>query len=254
MSTETILIYEDIGYIDWWTGEGLTAASFVQSLNNAAAKSNDIEIRINSLGGLVSDGIAIYNQIRAMIHRKNMLGVTDFSVKTIVDGFAYSSAATIAMAGTKVIMNKGSSLMIHPASSGLWGTAKALRKEADVLDMFTEQISEFYSDKSGKKKADMMSLMDAETYFTPAEALSMGLCDQVDESKDAATNIKRFDSVKEDLVKCRNHQMDYGSFYRDYAKSRAIANRASTPEKTKVPIDNKVKFGYNPLDIELLLN
>lgn len=166
-----LLIYGDIGE-SWW-GDSVTAQSVVQQLNELPASVATINVRINSYGGSVADGLAIYNALKR--HSANK-AVT-------VDGVAMSSASLIAMAGDTVHMPATSILMIHAPWGGIAGNAKELRQYADVLDTFAEGMADAYVVKSGKSRADILALLQdgADHYYTGAEAVAEGFADAVDE-------------------------------------------------------------------------
>lgn len=169
-STYELLIYGDIG--DSWWGESVTAQSVAQQLNDLPDTVATINVRINSYGGSVADGLAIYNALK---RHKAAKAVT-------VDGVAMSSASLIAMAGDTVSMPPTSLLMIHAPWGGLYGNAKEMRQYADVLDTFSESMADAYVKKSGKSRDDVLALLtDGEDhYYTGDEAVAEGFADAID--------------------------------------------------------------------------
>jgi len=165
-----LLIYGDIGE-SWWT-ESVTAQSVAQQLNDLDGTVATINVRINSYGGSVADGLAIYNALK---RHKAAKAVT-------VDGVAMSSASLIAMAGDTVSMPSTSILMIHAPWGGVYGNAKELRQYADVLDTFSASMADAYVKKSGKAKEEILGLLqDGEDhYYTGEEAVAAGFADAVD--------------------------------------------------------------------------
>lgn len=171
-----LLIYGDIGE-SWW-GESVTAQSVAQQLNELDKSVATINVRINSYGGSVADGLAIYNALKRHKATKNVT----------VDGVAMSSASLITMAGDTVTMPPTSLLMIHAPWGGLYGNAKELRQYADALDKFSESMADAYAKKSGMERADMLALLtDGEDhYYTGDEAVAAGFADAVgDDSGEA---------------------------------------------------------------------
>mgnify|MGYP007071569570 CR=1 FL=1 len=169
-STYELMIYGDIG--DSWWGESVTAQSVAQQLNDLPPTVATINVRINSYGGSVADGLAIYNALKR--HK---------AAKTVtVDGVAMSSASLIAMAGDTVSMPPTSLLMIHAPWGGLYGNAKEMRQYADVLDTFSESMADAYVKKSGKSRDDVLALLtDGEDhYYTGDEAVAEGFADAID--------------------------------------------------------------------------
>ncbi len=174
--TYELLIYGDIGE-SWWS-ESVSAKSVAEQLNALDDSVATINVRINSYGGSVADGLAIYNALR---RHKATKAVT-------IDGVAMSSASLIAMAGDTVSMPPTSILMIHAPWGGCYGNAKEMRQYADVLDTFSDSMADAYVQKSGKARADILSLLkDGEDhYYTGEEAVAEGFADAV--SSDDAGN------------------------------------------------------------------
>jgi ATP-dependent protease ClpP protease subunit len=158
-----IWLYDEIGYF------GTTAADFVRSL--AEVEVGKIDLHINSRGGDIFDGIAIYNALRT--HHA--------WVNVQVDALAASIASVIAQAGDKRTMITGSQMMIHEAWGIAMGNAADMRTYAELLDKQTATIAGIYAERSGGsgKKAHYLSLMKEETWLNPQEAVSEGLADEV---------------------------------------------------------------------------
>lgn len=169
-------IYEQIGE-DWWTGEGVTAKGFCQEM--AALDVDTIDLHINSPGGLISEGQAIYNAI------KNHPA----SVTSYVDGIAASIASVIALAGNRVVMNANAIFMVHNPWGGCVGSASEMRAYADILDKFRETIVGVYVAKSGRSVDEVEAIMDAETWMTASEAEEFGFCDEVNANLAAAASV-----------------------------------------------------------------
>lgn len=151
-----ILIYDEIGM---W---GVTASDFIRDL--AAAGPGPVEVHINSGGGDVFEAYAIYN---ALIART---GVT-----TVVDSLAASAASVIAMAGEQRLMARTSQMMIHDASAYLGGNADEMQQMVERLQTVSGQIAGIYADTAGGEPDYWRGLMQAETWFTPEQALEAGL-------------------------------------------------------------------------------
>src|SRR5690606_21210394 len=170
-----LLIYGDIGE-SWW-GDSVTAQSVVQQLNELPASVATINVRINSYGGSVADGLAIYNALKRHSATK---AVT-------VDGVAMSSASLIAMAGDTVHMPATSILMIHAPWGGIAGNAQELRDYAQVLDTYAEAMADAYVAKSGKERGDVLSLLQdgKDHYFTGEQAVEEGFADALVDATEA---------------------------------------------------------------------
>ena len=164
-----ILIYKDIG--DSMFGDTVTAESISEQLNAAAGDS--IDLRINSNGGSVFEGFAIYN----------LLDQYEGEVHVYIDGIAASIASVIAMAGDTINMAKNSRLMIHNAYGGVLGDAKEMRQTADLLDSLTDTIAQSYADKSEGSKDDFLALMALETWYTAEQSVEAKLATKVIERK-----------------------------------------------------------------------
>jgi len=173
-----LLIYGPIG--DYFWGDGITAASIVEQLAQITA--GTINVRINSDGGVVSDGLAIYN---ALVNHPATVDVT-------VDGIAASVASLIAMAGKTRRMQSNALMMIHGPSSGAWGFAPTLRRTADMLDTIADAMLTSYSARAIDAAQIGTWLKDEQDHWlTAAQAVEAGLADDVVQpaaNEDAATN------------------------------------------------------------------
>lgn len=155
-------IYEEIGGGGgWFFDTGVTATDFV---NDLAGIDGDIEVHINSPGGDVFDGLAIYN---ALAQRKG-------KVTTVVDGLAASAASFIAMAGQTRIVCPGAMMMIHDAAGLCMGNAADMIGMADLLSKVSDNIADIYARHSGNP-AGWRDAMQAETWYTADEAVAAGL-------------------------------------------------------------------------------
>lgn len=162
-STALLRIHDVIG--DYWAG---TTSSDIASQIDAIT-ADEIVVSINSPGGNIFDGIAIYNALRAHPAR----------IVTRVDGLAASIASIIAQAGDERQMMSGSQMMIHNAWGFAMGDAVDMRKMADVLDHQNIVLAEIYSQHSGTDAAVLLDTMAAETWYTAAQAVGAGLADAV---------------------------------------------------------------------------
>jgi len=161
----TVYIYDEISWF------GISAEQFVKDLN--ALKSKIINIRINSPGGSVFDGTAVFNAIKQ--HKSKTI--------THIDGLAASISSVIALASDEVRMAENAFLMIHDPWSIVIGNADTMREEADLLDKVGGTIAKTYMDKTGKDEDEIKDLMTAETWMTAEEALEMGFIDVIEESE-----------------------------------------------------------------------
>lgn len=164
-----VMIYGDIGY--GWYDEGITGESISREI--AAIDADEINVRINSGGGLVFEGLAIYNALAR------------HSAKIImhVDSIAASIASVILMAGDEIRISEGAQVMIHKPWSGLYGDANALRKEAEILDKLEGGIIDIYAARTDAKRSDLEAWVGAETWFTGQEAVDAGFADSMTPAK-----------------------------------------------------------------------
>ena len=147
-----VSIYGDIG--SW----GINAAAFIDSVK---AVQGPIRVRINSGGGDVFDGLAMYNYLAS---RGN--------VETVIDGLAASAASLPFLAGNKRVIPKSAFLMIHNPWSGAVGNAAEMRKAADVLDRIGQGLADVYARVTGMAIDAVKSIMDAETWLNGEAALA----------------------------------------------------------------------------------
>lgn len=162
----TINVFDAIGE-DYWTGEGVTAKNIGKTL--ASMKGKDITVNINSPGGSMFEGLAIYNQLREH----------DGKVTVKVLGIAASAASIIAMAGDEIKVAKAGFIMIHNAWVYAMGNRIDLREVADYLEPFDKSMADIYSSRTGIKSADIISLMDNETYIGGDDAVEKGFADSL---------------------------------------------------------------------------
>jgi ATP-dependent Clp protease, protease subunit len=163
-----ILIYEDVGAS--WFG-GVSAKDFATQLKDLG-KVEQLNIRINSYGGDVFDGLAIYRQL------------ADHKAKKIVhiDGVAASIASIIAMAGEEIRIAEAGFLMIHDAWGMAVGDATTLRDMASLLEATTSSLTDIYIARTKKEPAQVRSWMMKETWFNATEAVANGFATSVTEN------------------------------------------------------------------------
>ena len=161
---------------NWW-GEVLRSETSANHLRDELASHpnvTQINIYINSNGGSVFEGTAIYNQLKRHPAYKTVY----------VDGFACSIASVVAMAGDTVIMPRNTMMMVHNMLMGVYGNAAELRKYANDLDTITAAGRQAYLTKSNGKISEeqLIELMDAETWLTAEQCIAYGLADEYAEA------------------------------------------------------------------------
>ena len=186
--TTTINIFDQIG--EDWYGEGVTAKGFIAKLSDI--KTGKIELFINSSGGSVFDGNAIYN---AIVAHKATIHVT-------ILGVAASIASVIAMAGDTISMPSNTYLMIHNPTSGFYGCADGMRAHADLLDSIKDGAVNTYAKQSGQPTLDIAEMMDNETWMTAADALEKGFIDDITDAIDVnidATDLSMYKNLTNEI-------------------------------------------------------
>ena len=162
----------------------VSANDFVQQLHSITAKS--IDLHINSPGGLVFDGVAIYSAL------KNHPATVDVTV----DGIAASAASFVAMAGDSIAIEKPAKMMIHDAGGIVLGNAADMRQMADLLDELSNTIAEIYADRAGGPVATWRASMKAETWYSASEAVKVGLADRVANDGKASPDNRRSQQIR----------------------------------------------------------
>lgn len=150
----------------WWGDEATP-----QALRDELKKinSNKVTVVLNSGGGDVWAGLAMYNALREL----------DAEVTIRVDGLAASIASVIAMAGDKIIMSPGSMMMVHRASAWAGGNAEDLEKVIEMLETVEESIVPIYADRTGLDRTKIQEMLNAETWMSAEEAVELGFADEV---------------------------------------------------------------------------
>lgn len=164
--TAEIYIYDQIGE-NWWTGGGITALNFIREIS--ALNVRNINVRINSPGGSVFDGHAIYNALKR--HPAN--------ITTYNDSEASSIASVIFLAGNKKVMASNALFMIHLPTCECGGDASDMRKMADLLDACRDTAVAVYRENCSMTDAEIIAAMEAETYYTAEQALAIGFIDEI---------------------------------------------------------------------------
>ncbi|MBT8123899.1 MAG: Clp protease ClpP, partial [Gammaproteobacteria bacterium] len=174
-----VYIYDAIGFF------GIEAEAFVKDFD--AIKADKINLRINSPGGDVFDGMAIFNAIKRHPAK----------VTTEIDGVAASMASLIALAGDTVNMSELGLFMIHEPFSLVLGTADDMRSEADLLDKIADQGVSIYQASSNLTEMEIMAAMSAETWYTAEEAYDAGFIHNIVENeskKEQIYDLSMFDN------------------------------------------------------------
>lgn len=182
-----IFIFGDI--TSWeWVESDVSSYSLAKAIS-ALADVSAINVHINSYGGEVAEGIAIYNSLKNHTAK----------IRTICDGFACSAASVVFMAGDERIMNASSLLMIHNAWCCASGNADDFRKAADDLDTISATAAESYKGKISITDDELDKLLKDETWIKPADALAWGFATEV---KQAEKTEKPSASARNAIMRC----------------------------------------------------
>lgn len=162
--------------LDFGQETDVSYQSVVEALDDLSEDVSDLYVHINSYGGEVAEGVAIYNALKSHSAK----------VTTVCEGFACSIASVVFMAGDERVMRDSSLLMLHNASMCAAGDANDHRKAADDLDVITELSKTAYLNhaKGDLTREKLTEIMDAETWVTPEQALEWGLATEVDKPAD----------------------------------------------------------------------
>ena len=182
-----IYLYDDIG--DSW--DGTTSKMFAADLKKVG-DAKTLNIFVNSPGGSVFDGVAIYNQLKRFKGRKNV----------VIDGIAASIASVIAMAGDQITIAANGFMMIHEPWAMAMGDAAEFRKMAEELDKVSGSILNTYAERTGQAPNVISDMMRAETWMDAEEAVELGFADAIgSEAKMAAKfDLSKFTHVPDGLA------------------------------------------------------
>lgn len=162
-----IILYAAIGQDFWGDGSLISAKDFSEQLKKIPDTVNTINLRINSPGGDVFDGIAIFNRLKAHKAKKIIH----------IDGLAASIASIIALAGDEIVMGEGALYMIHLPWTYTGGNRMELDNTVNRLMDIEEQMLGIYAKKTGMSKNEIRSMLEKETWLGAEEAIEMGFVD-----------------------------------------------------------------------------
>jgi ATP-dependent protease ClpP protease subunit len=171
-----LMIYGRIGG-GGWLDEGIGASDVAAALQQLGA--GPVDVRINSGGGDVFDGVAIHS----------LLARHNGTVTTYVDGLAASAASFIAMAGDRIVMARNAFLMIHDGMTMTYGNGNTHRSSAELLDKISDTIADMYAERAGEDVEHWRNLMTVNgedgTWYSGQEAMEAGLVDELTGGEDA---------------------------------------------------------------------
>lgn len=182
--TADVYIFDEIGTY------GITAQEFINDIKDL--KGTPINLRINSLGGDVFDGMAMYNVIKRR----------EAKTTVYIEGIAASIATIIALGADEVVMAENSLFMIHNAWGGSMGEAKDMRKTADTLDKISSELIDIYRKKTRLSYEALSEMMDEETWLNANEAFEMGFIDTISDSIKVAAkyDVSKFKNITQEEI------------------------------------------------------
>ncbi len=195
-----LFIFGQIGS-DWFD-EGITDTMVAEALGELDGDVAELNVHLDSPGGDAFQGIAIYNLLADLSN--------EIRVNTIVQGWAASAASIIMQAGDVRRMAENSMTMIHNAYTITMGNKTELRKTADMMEKLDGNIAQTYASRSGYKVERFAELMNAETWFTPKEAMAAGLADEVIAAKAPADAAVASMQEKAEMIR-----MKFAAHYRN---------------------------------------
>lgn len=232
-----IVLSGTVGDLYW--DECFTASDVILALAQVG-RGQDVTIRLNSGGGIATEGAAIHSAIAAHGGRKTI----------VVEGIAASAASVIAMAGDDVVMSPGALMMVHDPSGFTFGTVDDHEKQITALTALATAMAGIYAEKTGKGVDEVRADMRAEIWMTPEEAVSGGYADRVltrasvadPEPQPTAFDYRLFEHPPERLVALSDRRA-----WTNRARSTAAAPVASSRQQEK-PMAND-KAGSEPAPV-----
>ena len=230
----------DVFILDEIGGWGVYADEFIREINEHAEDGKEIRVHINSPGGDVFQGLAIYN----FLERRG-------NVTTIIEGVAASMASIVAMAGNNIIMPENALMMIHNPWAIRVGDAEELKKAAEVLDKMGESLAMIYAKQTGVDIEEIKDLMKAETWMNGNEAVEKGFATMTSDAIELAASfdIAKLSKVPAQmanaLAKKEKEMNELEQARKDLADSKAKLEAAEKEyaEKAKTSFDEGVKTG-----------
>lgn len=224
-SGSTLILDGPISSETWW-GDEVTPQLFRDELKKIT--SNKLTVQINSPGGDVWAGVSIYDALKDL----------DAEVTVKVSGLAASIASVIAMAGDKIIMTPGSTMMIHRASMIAMGNTDDMQKAIEMLKTVEEGIENIYVDRTGQTKEAVKDMMEAETWMSAEKAVELGFADEVlTQVKDEEPVNAFMGNFAFSMSATKESLENFASKVQEQVKAEAEteeSNQVDDPEDTKV--------------------
>ena len=235
-SNSTISVFDIIG--DDGMGGGVSAKRIAAALRTISNR--DVTVQINSPGGDMFEGIAIYNLLRAHPAR----------ITVDVLGIAASAASVIAMAGDNIRMAPSSFLMLHNAWGVVIGNRHDMAEAATLFERFDGALADIYSARSGMARSEIATLLDAETFLTAEEAVAAGLADIIAGETDAASDVSA--QVRPDILAKRRIDAALAQQGIPRSERRAMLKQITGTRNAAEPATHDA--GFDPAALRQLLD
>jgi len=219
-TTADIYIYGDITSYPW---DETDVSSYGLAKELESIEADTINVYVNSYGGEVAEGLAIYNALKR--HKAKII--------THDDGFACSIASVVFMAGDERIMSNASLLMVHNAWNYCAGNADELRKEADDLDIISQAAFNVYKQAINIDDAELQTLLDAESWLLPEQCLTMGFATSIINDSTSAVS----QCAKNALIKSVLMKIDIATIRESAAKIEPIIEIELEPVQIEKPVE-----------------
>lgn len=228
------IVIEGVISSDSWWGDETTPEQLRDKLASEA-NGEPITVVINSPGGEVFAGAAMYNALRNYSGR----------VTVRVDGVAASMASVIAMVGDEIIMSPGATMMVHRPSVMAWGNAKDLKDAINMLEEIEDTILPIYEKRTGKSRDEVFALLDETTWMSADKAVELGFADKVDDDEPKASMLDRVNDKVKAMLGSREFQFTMSVEHKSLANYVA---KAETEENTKVSTEEPKPDEETPVE------
>lgn len=222
---DNVTAYGDFNWETWDYDDAETSANYFRDQMEKIPLDARIELHINSYGGDVKEGLAIYNLLKQ--HEAEKI--------CYVDGFACSIASVICLACDKIIMGLGTSMLIHNMSMYAYGNAETLRKCADDLDVLMKTNRQIYMSRAKNLTEDELAeMMDKETYLTPEQCLEYGFCDEIGTYQADQNRLNQQATVQiQQLRQQINNMQSFRQEMKQFVPKEVAPAQPKEPEKTE---------------------
>lgn len=245
-----LYIYDDVteyGEFNWETWnyeESETSSKYFRDQLQTIPDNGEIELHINSNGGSVKEGTAIYNLLKQKQAHKT----------GIVDGVAHSIAFLILQACDVRKMGLGTSALIHNMWMACYGNAAQLRKYAEDLDILSQSNRKVFMERSTISEEELQALMEKETYLTPENALAYGLIDEVIQNTKGGLvhSEEMMEALKEQVRQVKQELAGQKSFHEQLAmmQEKPKGSETKNTEPRKPDAKNAILEAFKKMEVK----